>query len=201
MVDLRPQLSESVVLCVTTASRWKNWPLANFLYLVERFPQTQFTVVGFRREILGAEMEELDRVIGQPNVTNCVDQLTASEMVDLIASCRAVVTNDTSAAHIANFLGKPGAVLFGPVSPLTFAAPDGLRVFHDATCPYHPCVQWRCDNQTNWCMRKINPRDVAAHLASVLQARAISTSSRSTPQPTPHPAHQPDWQWQGELPV
>jgi ADP-heptose:LPS heptosyltransferase len=193
--------SPSVALCITTASRWKNWPLANFRSLIERFPKTEFTVFGFEREILAEESEQLVEILRQPNVINRLDQLTTVELVDLIAQCRAVVTNDTSAAHIANFFGKPGAVLFGPVSPKTFAAPDGLRVFHDATCPYHPCVQWRCDNQPNWCMRKINPADVAAHLASVLNSNARSTYSRSTAEPAHYPAHEPDWQRQTELPV
>jgi ADP-heptose:LPS heptosyltransferase len=177
MAGLPREHSGSVVLCLSTASRWKNWPLVNFRALVERFPETHFTVVGLRREVLSDELEELDRIVRQPNVANCFDRLSIGELVGLIAHCRAVVTNDTSAAHIANFFGKPGAVLFGPVSPQTFAAPDGLRVFHDATCPYHPCVQWRCDNQANWCMRKLNPTDVAAHLANVLDSTPRSMSS------------------------
>jgi ADP-heptose:LPS heptosyltransferase len=168
-------ISGVVVLSITTASRWKNWPLANFHSLVERFPQTRFVVSGFRSEVLAEEREELRRIVRQDNVVDCMDQLSAPEMVDVIAHCRAVVTNDTSAAHIANFFEKPGAVLFGPVSPTTFAAPNGLRVFHDATCPFHPCVQWRCHNQANWCMRKIEIADVADHLATVLDSSLAVT--------------------------
>jgi ADP-heptose:LPS heptosyltransferase len=174
-VNAPADISGVVVLCITTASRWKNWPLANFHSLVERFPQTPFVVSGFRSEVLAEEREELRRIVRKDNVVDCMDQLSAPEMVDVIAHCRAVVTNDTSAAHIANFFEKPGAVLFGPVSPTTFAAPNGLRVFHDATCPFHPCVQWRCDNQKNWCMRKIKIADVADHLATVLDSSLAVT--------------------------
>jgi len=201
IAEAAPEVSGSVVLCITTASRWKNWPLANFRSLVERFPQTRFTVIGFRRDVLAEELPELDQIAHGPNVVNRMNQLAAHEMVDLIAHCRAVVTNDTSAAHIANFFGKPGAVLFGPVSPKTFAASNGLRVFHDATCPFHPCVQWRCDNQPNWCMRKIDAADVAAHLADVLGLRRKSTSSKSTSEPAQRAAHKPDRKRQAQLPV
>lgn len=191
--------SGEVVVCLTTASRWKNWPLQNFRQLIERFPQTRFTIVGFRREVRAEEFRALDVITRYANVSNQLDKLSALELVDLIAHSRAVVTNDTSAAHIANFFGKPGAVLFGPVSPKTFAAPDGLRVFHDATCPLHPCVQWRCDNQANWCMRKISVDDVAAHLANILALNARSTSSLAEPAlPAPN---EPDWQRQTQLPV
>lgn len=194
----KARASGSVVLCLTTASRWKNWPLANFRSLVERFPETHFTVIGFQREVLPEEVSVLDEIMRQPNVSDRLDKLSAEQVVDLIASCRAVVTNDTSAAHIANFFGKPGAVLFGPVSPKTFASPSGLRVFHDGTCPFHPCVQWRCDNQPNWCMRKIDPRDVAAHLDNVLGVTTRSTSSNSA---TADATQEPNWQRQAELPV
>jgi ADP-heptose:LPS heptosyltransferase len=174
-IEVRPSCAflDSVVLCLTTASRWKNWPLANFLALIKRFPSTRFTIVGFRREVLPEEAPELGTLTASPNVHDCLDRLSACELVDLIACCRAVISNDTSAAHIANFFGKPGAVLFGPVSPHTFAMPGGLRVFHDSTCPLHPCVQWRCDNQANWCMRKIGVDDVAAHLATVLEQTGV----------------------------
>jgi ADP-heptose:LPS heptosyltransferase len=201
MSGSRGSASDAVILCLTTASRWKNWPLANYRALIDRFPRTRFIVVGFRREILPNELDELDRMVRQPNVTNHLDQLAAEDMVNLIAHCRAVVTNDTSAAHIANFFGKPGAVLFGPVSPQTFAARDGLRVFHDATCPFHPCVQWRCDNQANWCMRKIDPTEVAAHLSDVLRLPARSRSSVSPAEPAHYATHEPDWQRQAQLPV
>ena len=201
IAEAPPDISGSVVLCITTASRWKNWPLANFRLLVERFPQTRFTVIGFRREVLAEELPELEQIAHGPNVVNRMDELAGHEMVNLIAHCRAVVSNDTSAAHIANFFGKPGAVLFGPVSPKTFAAPDGLRVFHDATCPFHPCVQWRCDNQANWCMRKIDVRDVAAHLASVLALRDKIDIVASAAEPAHDAAHEPDWQRQAQLPV
>lgn len=160
--------NDSVVLAVTTASQWKSWPVEHFRALAVQFPRTPFTVVGFRREVAAEKRGILRDLLGHPNVRDAMDLSSTDELVDIVARARAVVTNDTSAAHIANFFGKPGAVLFGPVSPRTFAARDGLRVFHDATCPFHPCVQWRCKNQANWCMRKIDVTDVAAHLAKVL---------------------------------
>lgn len=178
--------TDSIVLCITTASRWKNWPLENFRSLIERFPESRFTVIGFRREVLTDELAELDRIRQQPNVVDQMDHLSVGEMVLLIARCRAVISNDTSAAHIANFFGKPGAVLFGPTSPHAYAAPYGLRVFHDSTCPYHPCVQWTCANQENWCMRKIGVAPVAQHLAAVLDS-ARPTQRPPVPGEAPQP--------------
>jgi hypothetical protein len=60
-------------------------------------------------------------------------------------------------------------------------------------------VQWRCDNQSNWCMRKIDVGDIAAHLAYVLGLSARSTSSLA--EPALHTPDEPDWQRQAQLPV
>ncbi len=159
--------ADTVVLCLTTASRWKNWPLENFRALVERFPDVRFLLTGFAREVLAEETAELARLRALPNVLDGLDRFTTLDLVRLIAHSRAVVTNDTSAAHIANLFGVRGAVLFGPVSPLTFAWPDGLKIFHDSSCPFHPCVQWSCRNETEWCMRKITPGMVGDYLATL----------------------------------
>ena len=156
-----------VVLCFTTAARWKNWPLLNARRLIERFPKTHFVLVGLRREIQEEEADDLHAILRLSNVRNGLDTFSTYDLVRLIAHAVAVVTVDTSVAHIANFFGIHGAVLFGPVSPNTFASADGLKVFHDATCAFHPCVQWKCSNQANWCMQKISPRDVGNYLATL----------------------------------
>lgn len=157
----------TVVVCLTTAARWKNWPLQSFHALLERFPRNRFVLTGHRREIALEEASDLEALLQLPNVVDGLDRFSTDELVRLIAHARAVVTNDTSVAHIANLFEVRGAVLFGPVSPLTFASPAGLKVFHDATCPFHPCVQWKCSNEANWCMRKISPESVGDYLATL----------------------------------
>ncbi|HEY2714351.1 MAG TPA: glycosyltransferase family 9 protein [Chthoniobacterales bacterium] len=156
-----------VVVCATTAARWRNWPLTNVLQLTGRFPKTRFLLVGLRREILPEEAADLAAILQLPNVRDGLDRFSVSELARIIARAGAVVSTDTSTAHIANFFHTPGVVLFGPGSPLTLAAPAGLKTFHDANCPYHPCVQWKCRNQANWCMRKITPEAVGDYLAAL----------------------------------
>lgn len=176
LVQQDRESTDAVVLCVTTASRWKNWPLANFLQLIDRFPMARFVVTGLKSEIPTEEKPLLAELLARPNVLGRFDTQNVMQLVRLIGHARAVITNDTSAAHIANAFEKPGAVLFGPVSPETFASPNGLRIFIDRSCPFHPCLQWTCRNQENWCMRKIPVESVADHLATVLQATATLCS-------------------------
>jgi ADP-heptose:LPS heptosyltransferase len=163
-----PGLEDTVVLCLTTACRWRNWPLANFLALVDRFPQTRFVASGLRREVTREEVPVLETILSRPNVISRMDRLEIAELIRLVAHARAVITNDTSTAHLANGFGKPGAVLFGPAVPEKFGANRNLRSFVDRSCPLQPCVQWSCGNQAHWCMRKISAAEVGDHLAEVL---------------------------------
>jgi ADP-heptose:LPS heptosyltransferase len=162
-----PGLAETTVLCLTTAARWKNWPLQNYRALLERFSKRRYVLTGLRREVAAEEASELEAMLRLPNVVDGFDRFSAEELVRLVAHADTVVTNDTSVAHIANIFQVRGAVLFGPVSPGTFASADGLKIFHDASCPFHPCVQWKCSNQANWCMRKISPPSVGDYLATL----------------------------------
>jgi ADP-heptose:LPS heptosyltransferase len=140
---------------------------------------SRFVVTGLKSEILTEEKPLLAEVLARPNVFDRFDTPNVMHLVRLIARASAVITNDTSAAHIANAFGKPGAVLFGPVSPETFSTPNGLRIFVDRTCPFHPCVQWTCRNQENWCMRKIDVSAVADHLATILKGSAPYAATAS----------------------
>jgi heptosyltransferase-2 len=160
-------LAHAIVLCLTTAARWKNWPLQNFRTLLERFPKRRFVLTGWRREIAPEEAHDLEAMLRLPNVIDGLDRFSTEELIRLVGHADAVVTNDTSVAHIANLFQVPGAVLFGPVSPGTFASPRGLKIFHDASCPFHPCVQWKCSNQAEWCMRKISPQSVGDYLGTL----------------------------------
>jgi hypothetical protein len=194
-------LRDAVVLCLTTVCQWRNWPLQNFLALIDRFPDVQFVATGFTAEVPPQEGNTLVTILRRLNVVPLVDDLPVLELIRLIAHARAVVTNDTSAAHIAHAFRKAGAVLFGPASPDKLAAPYGLKSFVDGTCPFHPCVQWTCKNQANWCMRKIDVREVAAHLESVLAFRDKIDLVTSAAEPAQRAAHEPDWQRQAQFPV
>jgi ADP-heptose:LPS heptosyltransferase len=164
-------LQDTVVLSLTTVCRWRNWPLENFLALVDRFPETQFTATGLTSEVAPEERAVFATLLQRPNVVSLVDTTSILDLIRLIAHARAVITNDTSTAHIANAFRRPGAVLFGPASPDKLAAPYGLKSFVDRTCPFHPCVQWTCRNQANWCMRKISTIEVGNYLESILADR------------------------------
>jgi ADP-heptose:LPS heptosyltransferase len=162
-----PGAEDAVALSLTAACRWRSWPLENFLALIDHFPDVRFALTGFAHEVIAEEQKILTDIRTRPNVLDHLDRLAVVDLVRLIASSAAVITNDAGAAHIANAFRRPGTVLFGPGSPDVFAAPDGLKVFRDTSCPLHPCVQWHCARPGQWCMRKIAADDVIAYLATL----------------------------------
>lgn len=157
-----------VVLGISTNCQWKNWPLSRFADVVRNFPEHSFILTGLRREIVHAWESDLKVLAALPNVTDRLDRLTLTELLDVIATADAVVTNDTSTAHIANAWNVPGAVIFGPVVSEQWAGSQSLRIFHDRSCQHYPCVAWRCATPDNWCMEKVSSSAVAEHLASIL---------------------------------
>ena len=159
---------QTVVLGATTACRWRNWPMESYLEVVRAFPHARFALVGHSHEVTSPDSEALQRLIAEANVINLLDQLSVADLIALIASARAVVSNDTSGAHIAAAFKKEGAVIFGPGNSTVFAAPGGLKLFHDQTCPFYPCVQWKCHQPSEWCMQKVTARAVIQHLRTVL---------------------------------
>ncbi len=166
-----PEANGTVVLSLTTACPWKNWPLENFLAVIDHFPNVRFALSGFAHEVVAEDQETLRAIRARPNVVDYLDRLPVSDLIRLVASGAAIITNDAGAAHIANAFSKPGAVLFGPASPGAFASRDGLKVFHDSSCPLHPCVQWQCTRPAEWCMRKISALDVINYLAALAAFR------------------------------
>jgi len=171
----------AVVLSLTTACRWRNWPLQNFLEIIRAFPQQSFALIGIEQEAATeAERVVLAQILAESNIINLLDRLSLLEMIRVIANARAIVTNDTGSAHIANAFHRPGAVIFGPTdAAVWFRAeehlwPDGtpgaesLKLFHDIRCPWYPCIQWNCKNQQEWCMSLVQSAPVISHLHSLL---------------------------------
>ena len=160
----------AAVLAITTACRWRSWPLSRFAAIARAFPRTRFALVGLAGEVPAEERTALAELLACSNVVDLLDRLRLDELIGLVAHAPAVVTNDTSVAHIAGAYARPGALLFGP-TPQAYLpeSAESFRVFHDRTYPYYPCIQWRCENPANWCMASITAEEVIAHLATLLR--------------------------------
>ena len=100
-------------------------------------------------------------------VTNRIGQTSLDQLMDELAACDALLTNDTGTMHLAAFLGVPTVAIFGSTEPaLTSPLGDFHEILrHQVDCS--PCFLRECPIDFR-CMTRIEPSEAAAALRRVL---------------------------------
>ncbi|MEY3607889.1 MAG: hypothetical protein RLZZ447_677, partial [Verrucomicrobiota bacterium] len=115
----------------------KRWPVPHWRSLIEAFPEHRFELFGTPGDrplatavAAGWSAERVRNRAGETDLPGLAAALSA---------CRLLVTNDTGGMHLANALGVPVVVVFGPTNPRrtgpVFAAPH--RILQPPDCPPH----------------------------------------------------------------
>lgn len=113
-----PQLSTSPaigLICGSENNPEKRWPVSHWRGLIEALPGQKFVLLGTAND--RAITDEVAAGFGD-RVENIAGKTNLVEYVDRLRSCRLLVTNDTGGMHLANMLGVPLIVLFGPTNPV-----------------------------------------------------------------------------------
>ena len=96
----------------------KRWAVANWVSLLDeickRNSSTEFFLYGTMedRKACCAIYSEAN----SNRILNLAGETTLCELANELASCSLVIGNDTGSMHLANMLGTPVAVLFGPTN-------------------------------------------------------------------------------------
>jgi len=100
-------------------------------------------------------------------VINRIGRTTLDQLMDELAGCDALLTNDTGTMHLAAFLGVPTVAIFGSTEPaLTSPLGDFHQVLrHKVDCS--PCFLRECPIDFR-CMTRIEPAEAADALREVL---------------------------------
>jgi lipopolysaccharide heptosyltransferase II len=98
-----------------------------------------------------------------------IGRTTLDGLMDALAECDALLTNDTGTMHLAAFLGVPTVAVFGSTEPaLTAPLGDFHEILrHPVECS--PCFRRECPIDFR-CMTRIGPDEAAAALHRVLGA-------------------------------
>lgn len=113
----------------------KRWPVAHWRALIEALPEERFVIFGAPNDapIAAAVAERF----APGRVENIAGKTTLPAFIDRLQACRLLVTNDTGGMHLANSLGVPLVVLFGPTNPVRtgpiFAGPT--KILQPPGCP------------------------------------------------------------------
>jgi heptosyltransferase-2 len=107
---------------------------------------------------------------------NLVGETDLPALMGVLASCDAVLSNDSGAMHLASAVGRPVVAVFGPTNELATSPLGPHTVVHtDAWC--RPCMLRECPIDHR-CMRDIAPVTVFDHVMTWIQ-RASRAHSRS----------------------
>lgn len=83
-------------------------------------------------------------------------------LMGVLASCEAVLSNDSGAMHLASAVGRPVVAVFGPTNEEATSPLGPHTIVHtDAWC--RPCMLRECPIDHR-CMREIAPETVFAHV-------------------------------------
>ena len=105
-----------------------------------------------------------------PALPGCHTQARSlDQLMDELASCDALLTNDTGTMHLAASLGVPTAAIFGSTEPdLTSPLGDFHQILrHKVECS--PCFLRECPIDFR-CMTGIGPSEASAALQRALAA-------------------------------
>ncbi|WGL98431.1 ADP-heptose--LPS heptosyltransferase RfaF [Arsenophonus sp. aPb] len=110
------------------AKRWPAYHYAELAQLLVAAHGYQILILGSQKDHhIGEDIRQSLSADYQQHCFNLAGKTTLEQAVNLLASCRAVVSNDSGLMHIAAALNRPLVALYGPSSP-DFTPPLSNRV-------------------------------------------------------------------------
>ncbi|MHA3026461.1 lipopolysaccharide heptosyltransferase II [Chromohalobacter israelensis] len=152
----------------------KQWPLAHFRTLAERL-----VAEGYEVRVMGGPKDaDAGETISQalPGVHNLCGRTQLTEVVDLLADCQQVVTNDSGLMHVAAAVGTRVQAVYGSSSPSYTPPLTENAEIHDLYLSCSPCFARECPLGHTNCLRHLEP---ARLLASIRAAGSASPRSLS----------------------
>ena len=128
-----------------------------------------------------AKIDELVGRIGHPRCFSMAGKTTLRQLMVLYGLADVLVTNDSGPAHFASLTDIHTVTLFGPETPLLFAAVTPRNTPIAASLPCSPCVSALNNRQSackdNACMQRISVDEVFAAVCKSLAARQAHSKS------------------------
>lgn len=143
----------------------KRWPAAHFTVLAQRLASTRSPVwlLGSGKDAaLGADIA----AAAGGAALNLCGRTSIEQAIDLIATARAVVSNDSGLMHVAAALDRPLVALYGSSSP-GYTPPLSSRArILNRSLPCSPCFKRECPLGHFDCLNGLLPETVAATIAA-----------------------------------
>ena len=147
----------SIVYCPGAAygpaKKWRHF--SELALLQERYNSV---ILGSRED--GEPAQEIVRTAPE-RVQDLTGKTSLTEVAAIMASARAVISNDSGLMHLAAYIGTPVIGLFGSTSPV-WTHPIGKKsIALNVPEPCAPCFDKTCRYQHYRCLENITPKTVA----------------------------------------
>jgi heptosyltransferase-2 len=141
----------------------KRWDAVKFGEVAASLSKTyDMTIVGAPNEVdIGFTIEEVLKKSGVTNYKNLIGKTTMAELIDLIASAKLFISNDSGPMHIAAAFKVPTVAIFGPTDDSETAAWKNTHyavVKKNLDCM--PCKKRVCPLKHHDCMKLIEVEDI-----------------------------------------
>lgn len=157
----------------------KRWPTTHFAQLARRIaahdPQIQIILLGSAKDksIGEAICSTLDQSL-QGVVRNLCGQTTLEQACALLASCSAVISNDSGLMHVTAALHRPQIALFGSSDPRHTPPHSPRATVEWLALECSPCFQRECPLGHLHCLNQLSPERVWQNLEKQLSSPAPS---------------------------
>lgn len=146
------------------AKRWPTWHFASLARRIVSADKPVWLLGSAKDAALG---EQIVRASDSAALNLC-GKTTLDQAIDLLATARAVVTNDSGLMHVAAALNRPVVALYGSSSPLYTPPLSPLAHIVRQYLPCSPCFKRECPLGHLDCLNGLTPDTVLSYLAPFL---------------------------------
>ncbi len=139
----------------------KCWPLEYFAELAAKLDESGFAVW-----VLGSDKDRAsgDVIAKDAHAINLCARTALVDVIDLLALCQRVVSNDSGLMHVAAAVGVHVHGIYGSSSPLFTPPLTDKRDIHSLNLDCSPCFARQCPLGHLRCLKEIRPADIHAKI-------------------------------------
>jgi heptosyltransferase II len=140
--------NESLVININSEASSRRLPVPKAVSIINNIRSkinNEIILVGSPKEKIFVD-EVFANLENTKNIGNMAGQTNLPELINIFATCKAVLTTDSGPAHVCNALGKKTIVLFGAGNEYNTAPynKENVTVIRLGKLPCEPCIKNEC---------------------------------------------------------